>query len=197
MKWSDVQNLDFQNIGSWPAPIKVVAIAFLCIVILLAGWYVDTKDQVARLGKIEEEETALKTELVGKKKQAANLELLQSQLNDIKESFGDMLKRLPNKTEIAALLVDISQQGLGAGLEFELFKPLEEVPKDFYAEKPINLRVTGDYHEFGEFVSGIAELPRIVTQHNIKITTRGRNETLVLESTAKTYRYLEEEETSQ
>ena len=120
---------------------------------------------------------------------------LKQQLEDIKETFGDLLKRLPNKTEVAELLVDISQQGLGAGLEFELFQPGNEKPADFYVELPIKIRVVGDYHEFGNFISGISDLPRIVTSHNIKISQSGTK--LSLETTAKTYRYVDEYEDAQ
>ena len=113
-------------------------------------------------------------------------------MENIKETFGDLLKRLPNKTEVAALLVDISQQGLGAGLEFELFKPGRERQADFYVELPINISVVGTYHEFGQFISGVSDLPRIVTNHNVKIKPKGSQ--LVLQTTAKTYRYMDEEE---
>lgn len=194
MKWSDVQNLDFENVGSWPVPIKIVSVVLLCVVILGAGWYFHNKNQLDTLRQAEGQEQSLRQAFEAKQRKVANLEALKQQLADIQASFGDMLRRLPNKTEVAALLVDISQQGLGAGLEFELFKPGKEVPENFYVELPIQIRVTGDYHEFGQFVSGVADLPRIVTQHEIKITAREGSPTLTMEEVAKTYRYIDENE---
>lgn len=195
MKWSDVQNLDFQNIGNWPVPIKAVAIAILCAAILAAGWYFDTQNQQATLDKARTQEVELKQAFEAKAKKAANLDALKRQMADMKQSFGDMLRRLPNKTEVAALLVDISQQGLAAGLEFQLFKPGKEVPAEFYVELPIQIRVTGTYHQFGQFVSGVADLPRIVTLHDIHIVNTGaKDNKLVMELTAKTYRYMDENE---
>jgi type IV pilus assembly protein PilO len=194
MKWSDVQNLDFENVGSWPIPIKIVSVILLCAAILGAGWYFHNKNQLDTLRQAEAQEQNLRSAFEAKQKKVANLEALKQQLADIQASFGDMLRRLPNKTEVAALLVDISQQGLGAGLEFELFKPGKEQPENFYVELPIQIRVTGKYHEFGRFVSGVADLPRIVTQHDIKITAREGSSILTMEEVAKTYRYIDENE---
>ena len=140
----------------------------------------------------DKEEKEKKEVFEGKQRKAANLEPLREQLEEMKQSFGAMLRQLPNQAEIDALLVDISQTGLASGLEFELFKPGAETQAEFYAEKPIKIRVRGRYHEFGEFVSGVAALPRIVTQHDIEITP-AKND-LVMDATAKTYRYLEEEQ---
>jgi type IV pilus assembly protein PilO len=197
MNVSDLRQLELKNIGSWPGPAKAVAIGLVCLLVLAAGWYVDLQDQTTLLEQVEQKELALKQDLESKQAKVVNLDALTAQLEDIKQSFGDMLKRLPNKTEVAGLLVDISQQGLGAGLEFELFKPGNEQPADFYVELPIQIRVTGGYHQFGQFVSGVADLPRIVTQHNIHITSNKSSERgLVMESTAKTYRYLGDEEDS-
>jgi len=199
MKMSDFQNLDFQNIGSWPVPIKAVAIAVLCLAILGAGWYFDTQNQQAALNQARLQEVQLKQSFEAKAKKAANLDALKRQMADMKQSFGDMLRRLPNKTEVAALLVDISQQGLAAGLEFQLFKPGKEIPAEFYVELPIKIKVTGTYHQFGQFVSGVADLPRIVTLHDIHIVDASnrknqKGEKLVMELTAKTYRYMDENE---
>ena len=195
MKWSDVQNLDFQNIGNWPVLIKSVAIGLLCALILGAGWYFDTQKQQAGLDQARMHEVELKQAFEAKAKKAANLDALKRQMADMKQSFGDMLRRLPNRTEVAALLVDISQQGLAAGLEFQLFKPGKEVPAEFYVELPIQIKVTGTYHQFGQFVSGVADLPRIVTLHDIHITDAGgKDNKLVMELTAKTYRYMDENE---
>jgi len=194
MKLSELQNLDFENVGSWPGPVKVVAIALLCVAILGLGWYLDWKNQLATLQAAESKQEELLEDFRFKQKKAANLDALKEQLAEIKASFGDMLKRLPKKTEVAALLVDISQQGLGAGLEFELFKPGAEKTKDFYIELPIQIRVTGSYHQFGQFVSGVMDLPRIVSKHEIRIREKGKDQGLVMEAVAKTYRYMDEED---
>jgi len=194
MKLSDFADLDPQDIGNWPLPAQVVSIAFLCVAILAGGWYFDTQHQQEVLAQASKKEIDLKRSFEIKQKKAANLAALKRQMEDMKESFGDMLRRLPNKTEVAALLVDISQQGLASGLEFELFKPGREQPADFYVELPIKIRVTGTYHQFGQFVSGVADLPRIVTQHDIHISSTSGTDKLTMESTAKTYRYMDEEE---
>lgn len=192
MNMQDLQNLSADNIGSWPLPVKLFGGVLVFVVIGFLSWNYDIKELDANLKKVAQQEQKLRKTFEKKQRKAANLPALKQQLEDIKETFGDLLKRLPNKTEVAELLVDISQQGLGAGLEFELFKPGREQPRDFYVELPIQIRVVGDYHEFGNFISGISDLPRIVTSHNIKITPKGGR--LVLETTAKTYRYIEEDE---
>lgn len=197
MKLSDLNNLDVNNIGSWPKPVKAAAVVLVCAAILGLGWYYDTKGQQETLKTAQAREVELKQTFETKQRKAANLEALKRQLEDIKATFGDMLRRLPNKTEVAALLVDISQQGLGAGLEFELFKPGNEQPAEFYVELPIQIRVTGTYHQFGTFISGVSDLPRIVTNHNIQIRTLGEDKGLVMETTAKTYRYMDEDEEQQ
>jgi len=160
--------------------------------ILGVGYYYHMRELYLDLDKVEKEEVALRQEFERKQAKAVNLEAYRAQLKEMEESFGAMLRQLPDKTEVAALLVDVSQTGLAAGLEFELFQPMPEVKKDFYAELPIKIRVVGDYHEFGEFVSGLAALPRIVTVHDVKISRRKDSPKLVMEATAKTYRYLEE-----
>lgn len=192
MTLSDLNNLSFDNIGSWPLPVKIFGAILVFALIGFAGWHYDIKDLQVNLEDVRKKEQKLRKSFEKKQKKAANLPALKQQLEDIKETFGDLLKRLPNKTEVAELLVDISQQGLGAGLEFELFRPGNEKPADFYVELPIKIRVVGDYHEFGNFISGISDLPRIVTSHNIKITPKGSK--LTLETTAKTYRYVDEDE---
>ena len=193
MTLSELNNLSFDNIGSWPGPVKVVFIIIVWSAILGLGYWKDISVLQEDLRKVEIEEPDLKIAFEGRQKKAANLEALKQQLEDIKETFGDLLKRLPNKTEVAALLVDISQQGLSAGLEFELFKPGSENPVDFYVELPIQITVVGDYHEIGNFISGVSDLPRIVTNHNVKIRPRSDDQ-LILETTAKTYRYMDEDE---
>lgn len=199
MKLSDLQNLDPKNIGGWPAPLKTVIVIAVCVAVLGAGYYVDTQDQVDQLERARREEQSLKTTFETKQRKAANLEPLKEQLALMKESFGNLLRLLPDKTEIEGLLVDISQSGLASGLEFELFKPGPEEPQDFYAIQPIKLRVTGQYQQFGEFISAVAALPRIVTQHDVHIRAADPKDPtkLVMEATAKTYRYLDEDEQQQ
>ncbi|MEX2480569.1 MAG: type 4a pilus biogenesis protein PilO [Gammaproteobacteria bacterium] len=188
----DLSNLNAENIGNWPLPVKIFCAVLVFAVIGFLGWQYDVKELQMNLEKARQKETALRSEFETKQRKAANLPALAQQLEDIKETFGDLLKRLPNKTEVAELLVDISQQGLGAGLEFELFKPGNEQPADFYVELPIQIRVLGDYHEFGKFISGISDLPRIVTSHDIRISS-GKDGRMTLDTTAKTYRYIDEE----
>jgi type IV pilus assembly protein PilO len=201
MEMPDFSKLDFDpnNVGNWPAALKGIVILVLCAALLGAGYWFDTKDQLLVLETSQKKETELKRIFEIKQKKAANLEQLREQLTEMKESFGNLLRLLPNKTEIEGLLVDISQSGLSAGLEFELFKPGAEQVAEFYAIQPIAIRVTGTYHEFGNFISTVAALPRIVTQHNVTMIPKntgavgGENE-LVMNVIAKTYRYLEEEE---
>jgi type IV pilus assembly protein PilO len=193
-------DLDPNNIGNWPGALKGLVILVLCAVVLGAGYWFDTKEQLVVLAKAQEKEIDLKKTFEFKQRKAANLEPLREQLKEMKESFGNLLRLLPNKTEIEGLLVDISQSGLAAGLEFELFKPSKEQVEEFYAIQPITIRVTGNYHEFGNFVSSVASLPRIVTQHDVNIAPNSKGkkivagEDLLMSMVAKTYRYLEEEE---
>lgn len=193
MNLSDINNLDLNNIASWPQPARVFIVALVFVAVLGLGYWLDIKDQRATLQKAEAQETELRQTFEVKVRKAANLAAYEQQLVEMKESFGAMLRQLPNKTEVAELLVDISQTGLAAGLEFELFKPQSEVPKEFYAELPISIRVKGSYHEFGNFISGVAALPRIVTVHDINIAPQKDGE-LSMDILAKTYRYLDEDE---
>jgi type IV pilus assembly protein PilO len=192
VKLQDLNSLDFNNVGSWPMAAKAVTLLLLAALVLGAGYWFDTRKQLERLEASREAEQQKRQSFEAKQRKAANLEPLRAQLEEMKQSFGAMLRQLPNEAEVEALLVDISQTGLASGLEFQLFEPAAEQKKDFYAEKPIKIRVTGTYHEFGQFVSGVAALPRIVTQHDIRISPRGDAGDLVMEATAKTYRYLEE-----
>jgi type IV pilus assembly protein PilO len=164
--------------------------------IIIAGLYFDIQHLRVTIENEQRKEVEQIASMESKQKQAANLEALKVQMQEMQQSFGDMLRQLPNKTEVAGLLIDISQTGLAAGLEFELFKPAAEVPTEFYAELPIQITVVGNYHKFGEFISGIAALPRIVTTHDINIQKRGdkQSDMLVLQAIAKTYRALDEEE---
>ncbi len=197
MNLSDI-NLDIENIGSWPTPVKSAVILFACVLTAGLFYYWITQSQLAELEAYQAKERELKTTFETKQKKAVNLDEYRQQLVEIKKSFGDLLAQLPDKTQVPDLLVDVSQTGLASGLEFELFKPDPEVPKEFYAELPIEIRVVGNYMEFGTFISGLASLPRIVTIHNIKIFPRrdssaaNKNKSLVLEALVKTYRYLEE-----
>ncbi len=202
MNLDELNELDFSNVGVWPWPVKIVLILLVCLLLAVGFYYFNTQDQLLQLERAEKEEIALKKDFERLQAKAANLDKYKQQLEEMKQSFGAMLRQLPNKTEVAELLVDVSQTGLAAGLEFELFKPTGEVPKEFYAELPIRLKVHGGFHEFGEFISGLAALPRIVTIHDVKIYPAGKQgksrkqpggTKLILEATAKTYRYLEEE----
>lgn len=192
-------NLDLESVGTWPTPVKVIAIMMVCVFTAIGFYYLDTESQLTDLEVTQGKEGELKTDFETKQKKAVNLEEYRLQLDEIEKSFGDLLRQLPDKTQVPDLLVDVSQTGLASGLEFELFKPGNEIPKEFYAELPIEIRVLGDYTEFGTFISGLASLPRIVTVHNVKIsprkegsTTSGKAKPLVMEALVKTYRYLEE-----
>lgn len=193
MNMQELNELDFSNIGDWPGIVKAVLIIILCGGGGAAWYFLDIEDQYKELARVEAVEQDLRQDFETKQAKAANLDAYRAQLAEMEESFGAMLRQLPNRTEVADLLVDVSQTGLAAGLEFELFQPQAEVPKDFYAELPIKIRVVGTYHEFGEFVSGLAALPRIVTIHNVEISPRPKHPgELVLEALARTYRYLDE-----
>lgn len=194
----ELQSLDFNDIGRWPFVYRVAAVALAGVVAIVAGLYLFVyEEKMPSLEKAEVEERDLRVIFEEKQRKAANFSAYQDQLAEIERSFGTMLQQLPGKTEIPNLLVDISQTGLGAGLEEKLFQPMAELRKDFYAEKPIQIKLDGSYHEFGNFVSDIAALPRIVTLHNIEIRPIGKSsgyDNLVLNVTAKTYRYLEDDE---
>lgn len=193
MNMQELNELDLSNVGDWPAVVKTILILILCAIVAVGWYFLDIEDQYKALEREEQVETDLRLDFETKQARAANLDAYRNQLAEMRESFGAMLRQLPNRTEVADLLVDVSQTGLAAGLEFELFQPQGEVPKDFYAELPINIRVKGTYHEFGEFVSGLAALPRIVTIHNVKIKPRAdKSGELTLEAIARTYRYLDE-----
>lgn len=193
MTLQELNELDFSNVGDWPAIVKALLVIILCGLVATAWYFLDTEEQYLQLERVEKVEQDLRLDFELKQAKAANLEAYRAQLAEMEESFGAMLRQLPNRTEVADLLVDVSQTGLAAGLEFELFQPQGEVPKDFYAELPIKLRVVGSYHEFGEFVSGLAALPRIVTIHDVQIQAHGKDaKSLEMQATARTYRYLDE-----
>jgi len=194
------KNLDPNNPGMWPLPVQAIVGVVIAGGLMFGGWQFHVKDQRAVVQSLTVKEEDLKKTLEDRQKKAANLSALREQMEEIQQSFGDMLRLLPNKTEVAGLIVDVSQTGLAAGLEFELFQPQGERPSEFYAELPINIKVSGTYHQFGEFISGISALPRIVTTHNVKITKKGKGKgatgLLEMSAVAKTYRALEEEEES-
>ncbi len=192
MNFSDINELDFKNMGTWPMAAKAGLIVILCVAILGAGYWFDTKHQLQSLKDTQAREQELKQTFEIKQTKAANLNTYTEQLQKMKLTFGAMLRQLPSKAEVADLLVDISQTGLASGLRFELFSPKTEVPREFYAELPISIRVTGSYHELGAFISGVAALPRIVTLHDTTITRPDKSETLLMDVTAKTYRYIDE-----
>jgi len=191
----ELRSLDVNDVGRWPLPFRaaVIVIVFLLVVGLGFYWFV-YKAKMPVLERAQADEVQYRNTFESKQKKAANYDAYKAQLAQIEQSFGTMLRQLPGETEIPSLIVDISQTGLGAGLQERLFEPQAEIPKDFYAEKPIKIRLTGGYHEIARFVSGIAALPRIVTLHNIVITREDPNafDELSMEVTAQTYRYIEE-----
>lgn len=189
----DFRSLNPNEPGTWPLIPKVVILLMLFLVLLVAGWFFLWSDQLSVLENKQKEEETLKQQFIEKKKQAVNLDLYIQQLAEIDRSFGALLKQLPDKSEIEALLIEVNQAGLGRGLQFELFKPGTEQIKDFYAELPISVKIGGGYHDFGAFASDIAKLPRIVTLNNISIAA-AKDGMLTLEATTKTFRYLDDEE---
>jgi len=190
------KNLNPKDPGTWPVLPKVLALVAALIALVTAGYVADWQSQVEELNAGAQQEAKLKDEYKTKKQQAVNLDLYRQQLREIDSSFGALLKQLPNKSQMDALLVDINQAGLGRGLQFELFKPApQESMKDFYAELPVSVRVTGSYHDMGQFASDIAQLSRIVTLNDVVIASAGKDSSvLTMDTTAKTFRYLDEEE---
>jgi type IV pilus assembly protein PilO len=192
----ELQSLDVNDVGRWPLAFRAAVIGLVFLgVVGLGIWFTIIKDKRPQLLRAEADQIALQTTFENKQRKAVNYDAYKAQLEQIEQSFGTMLRQLPGETEIPSLIVDISQTGLAAGLQEKLFVPQAEIPKEFYAEKPIQIRLTGSYHEIGNFVSGIAALPRIVTLHNITITpeTPDTFDVLSMEVTAQTYRYLDEE----
>lgn len=190
---AEFKDLDPKDVGTWPVLPRAAALLGVFVALLAAGWWFDWNEQQAVLDAKEQEEAKLKEEYLGKKKQAINLEEYRKQLAEIDKAFGALLKQLPNKSEMEALLIDINQAGLGRGLQFEYFKPGVEAQKDFYAELPISVAVTGSYHDLGAFAGDIAKLSRIVALTNLSVDA-AKDQQLKLEATAMTYRYLDEEE---
>jgi type IV pilus assembly protein PilO len=188
------RNLNTRDPGSWPALPKLLLLVAILVGVLVVAYFIDWQSQLEELEAGRQQEAKLKQEYVDKKRQAVNLDLLRAQLKEIETSFGTLLKQLPNKSQMEALLVDINQAGLGRGLQFELFRPApSETVRDFYAELPITVKVTGNYHDMGAFASDIGQLPRIVTLNDINLNV-GKDGTLTMDTVAKTFRYLDEEE---
>jgi len=192
----ELQSLDINDVGRWPLLFRASVIFLAFVLVLGLGiYFFIIKDLRPQLQRAADDEQTLRVTFENKQRKAANYDAYKAQLSQIEQSFGTMLRQLPGETEIPSLIVDVSQAGLASGLREKLFQPQPEIPRDFYAEKPIRIRLSGGYHEIANFVSGVAALPRIVTLHNINITPEDQNsfDQLSMEVTAQTYRYLDEE----
>jgi type IV pilus assembly protein PilO len=193
MTLDDIRRLNLRDVGNWPVLPKAAALVIVFVAILGLGAALDLKDQYDALDRAKADEAKLREQYTAKKAKAINYQLYVQQLTEIEQSFGALLKQLPNKAEMDALLTDINQAGLGRGLQFELFKPAaQEKMADFYAELPINVKITGNYHDMGAFASDVAQLPRIVTLNDVVVSNE--KGVLAMEAIAKTFRYLDEEE---
>jgi type IV pilus assembly protein PilO len=193
MTLDDLNKLDLKTLADWPLATKLVALVLLCAAIVAAGWWFDWRGGMEMLRVSQQKETELRGVFTTKKKQAINLEAYKKQMADIEQAFGALLKQLPNKREMDALITDVNQAGLGRGLQFELFKPSGETVTEFYAETPIQVKVTGGYHDIAAFVSDVSKLSRIVTMQNIAMVP-AKDGSLNMDAVVKTYRYLDEEE---
>ena len=191
MTLDDLKNIDINNLGSWPVPIKIGGILVVCAIVLFAGFWFLIQGELEQYSEAQLKEEGLRETYMNKKALAINLPAYKEQMEEMEQTFGSLLRQLPNTTEVPDLLVDITQAGLGRGLEFALFRPEKELPKDFYAEMPISVEVRGTYHELAQFVSDVAALPRIVTFGDISISA-GKDNKLTMSAKAKTYRYMEE-----
>jgi type IV pilus assembly protein PilO len=195
MTLDDFRRLNPSEIGTWPVLPKLITLFALLIGVVFAGYWFDWRDQVQELDAARTKEQQLRTSFLGKQKQAVNLDAYREQLATIEQEFGEMLKQLPNKSEMEALLTDINQAGLGRGLQFVLFKPAPtEKKSEFYAELPISVKLTGNYHDMGAFASDVSQLPRIVTLSNISLKQNKKSGGLEMAATARTYRYLDDDE---
>ncbi|MEQ1666829.1 MAG: type 4a pilus biogenesis protein PilO [Sulfuriferula sp.] len=193
MNFNDLNNLNMKDLANAPMSIKLAVLTILFAVIVFFGYWFVWSGENETLNTSQQEEMTLRDSFMNKKRQAVNLDIYKQQLSDIDHSFGALLKQLPNKSQMDALLSDINQAGLGRGLQFELFKPGSETPKEFYAELPINIKVTGAYHDFGAFASDVSQLSRIVTLHDLDVTS-DKDGNLAMNAVIKTYRYLDEDE---
>jgi type IV pilus assembly protein PilO len=192
MTLDDLKNIDVNNLASWPVPIKIGGILFICALLLFAGYWFLIQGELEEYGQEQQKEVSLRETFMNKKALAVNLPAYRQQMEEMEQTFGSLLRQLPNTTEVPDLLVDITQAGLGRGLEFNLFRPEKEQPRDFYAEMPISVEVKGSYHELAQFISDVAALPRIVTFGDINITSSGKDSKLTMAAKARTYRYLDE-----
>lgn len=196
MTLDELRRLDPKKIGAWPVMPKLGVLVAALLLILFASYWFDWQHQIEQIKAEEQKEEKLRATFLEKKKLAIDLPLYKKRLDDIEQQFGTLLKQLPGKSEMDALLIDINQAGLGRGLQFELFKPASsETRRDFYAELPITIKVTGSYHDIGSFASDISKLSRIVTLNDIALATS--RDSLVMDATAKTFRYLDESELAQ
>jgi type IV pilus assembly protein PilO len=193
MTLDELNKLDLKTLADWPLPSKLAALALLCVAIVAAGWWFDWRGGMETLDASKQKETELRSVFTTKKNQAINLEAYTKQLDDIEQAFGALLKQLPNKQEMDALITDVNQAGLGRGLQFDLFKPEAETVSEFYAETPIRVKVTGGYHDVAAFVSDVSKLSRIVTLQNISMEP-AKDGVLNMDAIVKTYRYLDDEE---
>ncbi len=191
--FDDFRNLNPKDVGAWPLAPRIAVLVGLFLVVLFIGWWVWWSEQLSTFELRQQEELKLRDDYVAKKSQAINLDLYVQQLNEIDRSFGALLKQLPGKAEVESLLVEVNQSGMGRGLQFELFKPRQEIVMDFYAELPIDVKLTGNYHDFGAFADDIGRLSRIVMLNNLAITP-AKDGSLVMNAVARTFRYLDEEE---
>lgn len=197
MTWDEIKRLNPRDIGIWPLPAKIAAVLLLFLVLMGLAAYFGWSPQYDDLESKEKQEVVLRQEYSSKKSQAINLDLYIQQLKEVEQQFGTLLRQLPSKSEMDALLSDINQAGLGRGLQFELFKPSSERLQDFYAEMPVDLRVTGSYHDIAAFTSDVSQLSRIVTLNDVAIVNKDPKDTvLTMEAVAKTFRYLDDEEVS-
>jgi type IV pilus assembly protein PilO len=193
MTLDEIKQLNLKTLADWPLPTKLVALCVLCVAIVAAGWWFDWRVGMEALDETRQKEVQLRSDFTTKKNQAINLEAYIGQLADIEQAFGALLKQLPNKQEMDALITDVNQAGLGRGLQFDLFRPEAESASEFYAETPIRVKVTGGYHDIAAFVSDVSKLSRIVTMQNI-VMEPAKDGVLNMEAIVKTYRYLDEEE---
>jgi type IV pilus assembly protein PilO len=193
MTLDDLNKLDLKTLADWPLPTKLAALGLLCVALVAAGWWFDWRGGMETLDAAKQKETELRSVFTTKKNQAINLEAYTKQLADIEQAFGALLKQLPNKQEMDALITDVNQAGLGRGLQFDLFKPDAETISEFYAETPIRVKVTGGYHDIAAFVSDVSKLSRIVTLQNIGLEP-AKDGVLNMDAIVKTYRYLDDEE---
>jgi type IV pilus assembly protein PilO len=201
---NELRDLDFNDIGSAPVSVRYVILGFLLVIILAIGYFLLIKAKTEQLEVVKQKEVALRVDFENKQEKAANLEAYEVQLAEMQELLETMFRQLPSKTEMDKLLVDVSQTALGAGIDVQLFQPNAERLHDFYAERPISVRMLGDYHQFGEFVSGVASLPRVVilTMHDISLRRAAKSDVggdgrLILEGSVRTYRYIDEEEAAE